>query len=62
MKYHTPQGVYHIFKADISHPAGIVQYGGVAQLGERLTGSQKVIGSTPTVSTKKSEVIKPRTF
>ena len=26
--------------------------GGVAQLGERLTGSQKVMGSSPTVSTK----------
>ena len=28
-------------------------FGGVAQLGERLTGSQKVMGSSPTVSTKK---------
>ena len=26
-------------------------FGGVAQLGERLTGSQKVMGSSPTVST-----------
>lgn len=26
-------------------------YGGVAQLGERLTGSQEVMGSIPTVST-----------
>ena len=26
--------------------------GGVAQLGERLTGSQEVMGSIPTVSTK----------
>ena len=30
------------------------KYGGVAQLGERLTGSQEVMGSIPTVSTKKS--------
>ena len=28
-----------------------MEYGGVAQLGERLTGSQKVMGSIPTVST-----------
>ena len=27
-------------------------FGGVAQLGERLTGSQEVMGSIPTVSTK----------
>ena len=30
------------------------EYGGVAQLGERLNGIQEVIGSIPTVSTKKS--------
>jgi hypothetical protein len=29
----------------------MVKYGGVAQLGERLNGIQKVIGSIPTVST-----------
>lgn len=29
--------------------------GGVAQLGERLTGSQKVMGSSPTVSTIKKQ-------
>ncbi len=26
-------------------------FGGIAQLGERLTGSQEVIGSNPTIST-----------
>ena len=31
-----------------------IKYGGVAQLGERLTGSQEVMGSIPTVSTKES--------
>jgi hypothetical protein len=29
----------------------MVKYGGVAQLGERLTGSQKVNGSIPSIST-----------
>ena len=32
-----------------------IEFGGVAQLGERLTGSQKVMGSIPTVSTKLEE-------
>ena len=32
----------------------IVLNGGVAQLGERLTGSQEVMGSIPTVSTRKN--------
>lgn len=26
-------------------------YGGIAQMGERLTGSQKVMGSSPVIST-----------
>ena len=30
-------------------------HGGVAQLGERLTGSQKVNGSIPSVSTNKAD-------
>ncbi len=32
----------------------ISKYGGVAQLGERLNGIQEVIGSIPTVSTRKN--------
>ena len=33
----------------------ISRIGGVAQLGERLTGSQEVMGSIPTVSTKMND-------
>ena len=33
------------------------RHGGVAQLGERLTGSQEVMGSIPTVSTKDRPLI-----
>ena len=32
-------------------------HGGVAQLGERLTGSQKVNGSIPSVSTNKADMV-----
>ncbi len=35
-------------------------FGGVAQLGERLTGSQKVMGSSPTISTKKPPTLSGR--
>ena len=43
---------------------GLLIYGGVAQLGERHTGSVEVIGSIPTVSTIKLERlrIKPQSF
>ena len=40
-------------------------YGGIAQLGECLTGSQKVTGSSPVISTKGKFVLKTdncRTF
>ncbi len=40
-----------------SEPNGTVKikrHGGIAQLGERLTGSQEVSGSIPLISTKKS--------
>ena len=39
---------------------GIIDYGGIAQLGERLTGSQEVSGSIPLISTKKGP--KPQGF
>ncbi len=32
---------------------GIVEYGGIAQLGERLNGIQEVSGSIPLISTTK---------
>lgn len=43
-------------KTDIApnEKVNMVKYGGVAQLGERLNGIQKVNGSIPSVSTTKS--------
>ena len=38
------------------------QFGGIAQLGERLTGSQEVSGSIPLISTKKERRQKPPLF
>ncbi len=32
-------------------------FGGIAQLGERLTGSQEVMGSSPTISTKSLKAV-----
>ena len=32
----------------------IIEYGGIAQLGERLNGIQEVSGSIPLISTKKT--------
>ena len=34
------------------------EYGGIAQLGERLNGIQEVSGSIPLISTKKSRIRK----
>ena len=38
------------------------QFGGIAQLGERLTGSQEVSGSIPLISTKKTHFQKEMGF
>lgn len=40
---------------------GMRRYGGVAQLGERHTGSVEVIGSIPTVSTIRMERLRIKT-
>ena len=37
----------------------LIEYGGVAHLGERLTGSQEVKGSIPFISTKIYQNKKP---
>ena len=34
---------------------GLGEYGGIAQLGERLNGIQEVSGSIPLISTKKKD-------
>ncbi len=39
-----------------------VLHGGIAQLGARLTGSQKVRGSTPLISTRKSDLFRQVAF
>ena len=41
---------------DIIHKLSdsIIEYGGIAQLGERLNGIQEVSGSIPLISTRKS--------
>ena len=39
-------------------PNGNKRLGGIAQLGERLTGSQEVSGSIPLISTKKERHVK----
>ena len=38
----------------IKSAATTIEYGGIAQLGERLNGIQEVSGSIPLISTKKS--------
>ena len=45
--------LYETFTSSLFTLTSYFKYGGVAQLGERLTGSQEVMGSIPTVSTKK---------
>ena len=37
-----------------------VEFGGIAQLGARLTGSQKVRGSNPLISTRKKDIFRIR--
>ena len=46
--------IYHISVNIILALIKYVEYGGIAQLGERLTGSQEVSGSIPLISTKKA--------
>ena len=55
-RYRAPRGSGEIFPKIVLASAGEFPYstsshGGVAQLGERLTGSQEVRGSIPLVST-----------
>ena len=38
------------------------EYGGIAQLGERLNGIQEVSGSIPLISTKNPEIIRFQDF
>ena len=44
----------HPFVESLDKSAFLIEYGGVAQLGERTVRIRKVKGSNPSVSTKKS--------
>ena len=51
--FHAPQNISKIVLASAGEfPYSTFSHGGVAQLGERLTGSQEVRGSIPLVSTR----------
>ena len=39
-----------------------MQYGGIAQLGERLNGIQEVIGSIPLISTNEKDALRASFF
>ncbi len=52
-------GLYAILTLVIG---SLFDHGGVAQLGECLTGSQKVEGSSPFVSTKREGTLSQRSF
>ena len=45
--------IYHLWLRDTENHE--TEYGGIAQLGERLNGIQEVSGSIPLISTKSSE-------
>ena len=49
MTFHSSHAIIHIVQSNRT------EYGGIAQLGERLNGIQEVSGSIPLISTKTTE-------
>ena len=52
--------IYHLWLRDTENHE--TEYGGIAQLGERLNGIQEVSGSIPLISTKKESSEKDGSF
>ena len=53
-KIKIPIDIFEYYAIILKLPDAATEYGGIAQLGERLNGIQEVSGSIPLISTTKS--------